>query len=311
MQSISFYYNLYLKPIGNITGAVRSMEVLMQSGMSRHFLTCTFGTSKATFDVVSISSSPLDSITNVTCDTSHDPAPPNGSVCVVVDAKITLLVLFYSSQRRMQGTQASQDVLTILGDYLLSSMADGDFNGGNVVQTSFQGFVDLNDNGNGDSQGAKAVGGLQSSSLEARHSNSNLAIGTSVVAFAAVCFTVVAVVSIRYQNKRREIYQKHLEELSVSEMSLDERGDEPKAHLILDDDDSLDRVIKNDSEEDDMDRNVHICSSATCPVCRDQTIQPTFVPTASVVAEIRSELGPRRFLQNKFRSYVAADTVHL
>ena len=59
--------------------------------------------------------------------------------------------------------------------------------------------------------------------------------------------------------------------------------------------------------------DVRLCTSATCSICRDRSLEPTFIP---IIQENESqialgELGPRRFEPNPDRSFEVPDTVKL
>jgi hypothetical protein len=326
-QTFAYNYNLYLSSTvvsdDQVNNQVDSVERRLHLAIASNFLTCDFETTN--FQVSSLSSAPQDVIvTDQACDTSEDPTPPDGAACFVVRAGMSAQVYFDGSRRQLQEpqTQVDQGVLDAFRDYLQTTMADGELLTLEIVMLSFQGFFNVNlDAGNTtpDDRG-DIVAGVQSSGNVNASDGNPLAVGSSVVAFAAAALVVVAIVAIRKRNGRRDAYLKHLEELSqVSEISLDERGGlgvAPRVYLVNEEDnnvdfdlDSLDENMR-ETEEEYMQHDVHQCASATCPVCRGRTIQPTFLST-DLEHEMRQQLGPTRFHPNKDRSYRTPDTVDL
>jgi hypothetical protein len=323
-QTLAFQYNLYITPQTNAADAVNTMETKLHSGMAQNFLVCDFGDVDAAFHIVSINSSPDDTVLDSeACITSNDPTPSVGTICVVVNAEMTMQA-YFPSRRKLQETDADPDVLDESADYLEASMANGDFAGGYIVQVSFQGFLNVKQERETPPAGVggDVAGVIGGETLQPANGNSNVVVGSAVIAVAAMCLMVVTVLSVRYRNSRRSAYLHHLEELShVSD--LDAGGEKlSSGTLPLSSDGKVELVMQDDYEVDSFDEamdyeirhhhDVHNCASATCPVCRNRELQPTFISTDYGNQEILADLSDLRV--GSFggkRSYRTSDTVDL
>lgn len=318
-QALAFKYNLYIPPSANAADASLSMETFLHFGMAREFLGCDFA-EPASYYIISISSSPGDSVSDDACDTFGDQIPDDDEyVCVVVNAAISMSA-FFPSTRRMQDTNANPDVLEDSATYLQKAMDSGDFVGENIVQVSFQGFVNVQaqgreNPGSGVTDNGGVAGIIGGGNLQADIEDSNLAAGSAVIGAAVLCFLVVVVLSVRFRNNRRESYLRHLEELSeVSELSVGDKdgtaplSSEGKVILVMEDEDSFDGDIFE--HEDIAEHDVHRCASATCPVCRTRELQPTFISTELAEASM-AELRATKIVPDPRYSYQTPDTVEL
>ena len=61
--------------------------------------------------------------------------------------------------------------------------------------------------------------------------------------------------------------------------------------------------------------DVRLCTSATCPICRDRSLEPTFIPVnrqnSRIGEKVQEQLGPRRFKPSPDRIFGIPDTVKL
>jgi hypothetical protein len=297
------------------------METFLHFGMARNLLGCDFAAS-STYFIVSIRSNPGDTVSDDPCVTLNDPIPNVDYECVVVNAEMSMTAYFPSS-RRMQETDANPDVLEASADYLEESMGSGDFEGGDIVQVSFQGFVNVQEQGR-ESPGASVTDGgvagiIGGQQIQPTNENSSIVAGSAAIGIAAVCLMIVTVFSVRFRNGRREAYLRHLEELSeVSDLSLGKQRTAPlssegKVYLVMeeeDDMDSLEEAIKELDEENVAQHDVRQCASATCQVCRNRELQPTFISTAWGEEDI-ADLRARPTVSDRRYSYRTPDTVVL
>jgi hypothetical protein len=228
-QLLAFTYNLYLTDEGLPKEAVPSIELQLHSAISRKFLTCQYEETNL-FDVVTVSSSPKDWATDVTCDTSKDPIPlVNGTVCVVVNAGIQLFVYFSSPirHRQLEETDASPAVLDAFEEFLRETMAGDDYSGDeNVVQLSFQGFGNVpesptNSGGTGGSGGVPSnpdgtANGLQEGEDGLIGHRGGVAVGSTVLAVAAACLVLVVVLVLQTKRRSQDSYAKYLDDASLA-----------------------------------------------------------------------------------------------
>jgi hypothetical protein len=188
---------------------------------------------------------------------------------------------------------------------------------------SFQGFVNVQEQGR-ESPGASVTDGgvagiIGGQPLQPTNDNSSMVAGSTVIGFAAVVLMIVTVFSVRFRNGRRQAYLRHLEELSVvSDLSLGEKRTAPlssdgKVYLVMeeeDDVDSLEEAMKELDEETVAQHDVRQCASATCQVCRNRELQPTFISTGWGVEDI-ADLRARPTVSDHRSSYRTPDTVVL
>ena len=61
--------------------------------------------------------------------------------------------------------------------------------------------------------------------------------------------------------------------------------------------------------------DVRLCTSSTCPICRDRSLEPTFIPVnrqnSRIGENVQEGLGPKRFKPNPDRIFGIPDTVKL
>ena len=316
-QALAFKYNLYI-PTGyqNATDAALTLEHRLHIDMVDQFLLCNFD-GLATFFVISVSSNPEDTVTSDECDTSNDPIPLIDSDCVVVIAQLGMEA-FFPSSRRLQRTKADEDVLDATAFYLESSMTNGKFIGGSIVQASFQGFININIfDSNGENSDASSNG--RESSINGQNSSSkksDIAVSSSILGSATCCLLLVAFLSIYQRNNRRESYLKNLDDLSDLSTEKDNLSPNVKIHVVNDEFNdmfSLDEVSQSEKEElPPFHPNVHYCASATCSICRNRALGPKFV-TINLSDEDKKDLEPKPCIssdENK-RNYMAPDTLIL
>jgi hypothetical protein len=297
------------------------MESLLHLGVSDQFLLCSLE-KNATFHILSVSSSPSDKVTSDVCDTSSDPVPIVSTECVVVIAEMSMTAFFPSSNRReLQQTFADQKILDESGEYLTDSMANGEFIGGDIVQVSFQGFVNFENGGDGTASDANifenAIVGEGSNSEK----TSDIAIGSSVMGVTALILLVVVVMSVQRGRRHRNAYLRHLEDLSLEGSEECGPGNltgvetlaNGKVQLVVEEfDDFFSLGEIRDEDLPASHPNVHHCASATCPICRHRVLAPTFL-TTSLSRDDTEDLRPRqsRFMDDCDRLYCCDDTVIL
>ena len=304
--------------------------------MARALLTCEYDSA---FSIASIHAPPDDTLDNAACDTTHDPPISNNGTatkCGLVNAEWSLTVYFPSVHRRSLHngtTNASPEVLKAVGDYLKHSMNNGNFDTEDIVQVTFQGFVNTQAAAGGSSTGDTGVGGGGSTiagatgssySQPSNSTHNRLAVGGVVVGMAAIVLIVMLVAGSRRRKQRQEAYLKHLEAMSVSDLSYEQPREylaDGKVKMVLDDsafssnDESgevrLSGVILRDLDTADGDRHhVHNCSSATCPVCRNRELNPTFIHAPSRGYSI-SDVQRLREVMDIRDSYRTPDMVEL
>ena len=296
--------------------AAFTMENRLHYEMIDKFLACDYD-DLTTFHIISISSNPQDRVTSDECDTANDPVPSVDTECVVVIAQMKMEAFFPS--RRLQQTNANEIVLDVSGEYLDSAMADGDFNGGPIVQTSFQGFVNIFDSNGGNTQSNNSNGIQAAASPNVSNKKSNMVVSSAIAGLGTLCLLLVIVLSLHRGLKRQERYLKHLQDLSsVSDLSTEYLYRDQKIHIVSEEFDDLFSLddLSSDIQQEELPirhPNVHYCASATCPACRSQErLGPTFV-TVSLSDDANEDLAPRPRISYKQdgRKYMASNTVEL
>jgi hypothetical protein len=273
-----FKYNLYVTPEANQTSAIDLVEMLLHYGMAKEFLRCNFEEA-APFFVVSVGSSRNATVSNEDCDTLNDPVPPVDAECLVILSDVNMTV-FYPTTYPLSGGTASPDIWNATGEYLNSSMANGDFVfvSGDVVQTTFQGFDDDN------STDVAAAVIVRASAV----GSNNVVFGSAMAGLAAFCLLIITLFAVKLGRRRNAAYLKQLEGLNEANATFSMDGEEPgleylssdgKVQLVLNRDFGYGMEGSSDglmeSLEDHPD--VHHCSSATCPVCSVKRANPTFL----------------------------------
>ena len=148
------------------------------------------------------------------------------------------------------------------------------------------------------------------------HATSGSSVMRSILtAMGGLCFFIVSVMTIQYRRKRQEGHLKLDEsqtDNSNSSLAFDDdkwvESLSSKVQLILgkgllgDDEqslDSLDRLAMNDN------RDVHVCTSSTCPVCCAIQGKPYLFKHSN-----QDEGGWHHSLDESFRSYSSPNTVY-
>jgi hypothetical protein len=267
-----FKYNLYVTPEANETSAIDLVEMLLHYGIAEEFLRCNFEEA-APFYVVSVGSSRNATVSNEDCDTSNDPAPPLETECLVILSDVNMTV-FYPTIYPLSDATGFPDIWNATSEYLNSSMANGDFVfvSGDVVQTTFQGFI--HDDNSTDVAAAVI--------LRAAAAGSNdVVFGSGMVGLAALCLLIVTMFAVK---RRNAAYLKQLEgsnenfSMDGEETGLESLSSEGKVQLVMNRD--FDYGMEGSSDElrgSLEDPDVHHCSSATCPVCSVKRANPTFL----------------------------------
>jgi hypothetical protein len=295
-QVFAFKYNVYLSSLANKSNAVGFVEILLHSKMAENLLICDYD-DEAAFDVVSIGSNPDATITSDECDTTNDPVPPMNVECFVVISQLNITVHFSSSDQ-LQDTKENSGVMDAVSDYLNSTMANGDFVWGEIMQTSFQGFL-----GNDDSD---PTGVAQASAVN----SVNSALGSVMVAVATLCFFMIVAFVVQHKRQRKRAFLKHLEAVNASNESTRMDGSEPgleylssKIQLVLGD-------LPSGNFPQEENHDVHHCASATCPICSRNQANPTFFSrTEGASGFIRFDTPSMLFASRSYDD--SLDTVNL
>jgi hypothetical protein len=318
-QLLAFQYNMYVPPLADVSNATTVMETRLHKGLVDQFLSCDFNDGTTTLHILSIGSSPPDEATSEVCDTSNDPVLTVPTECIVVIAEMSMIA-FFPDRRRLQQTVADPVVLDSMGDFLNESMANNDFVGDDdVVQVSFQGFVNVQTGGETTDSGAdiNGVAGVVGGGSLDDEKNAKIAVGSAVVGVAALLLLLVTVLSVRRNRRRQDAYLTHLDDLASS--GSDDHSfasnvlADGKVHLVREDE-YVDFFSVESGIEDELPAShadVHYCASATCPICKHRVMAPTFLST-SLSEEDTKDLSPRKSkLLHHDRHYMAPDTVNI
>eukprot|EP00934_Nitzschia_sp_Nitz4_P008719 Nitzschia sp. Nitz4//scaffold50_size126154//120931//122592//NITZ4_003709-RA/size126154-processed-gene-0.68-mRNA-1//-1//CDS//3329553770//8709//frame0 len=288
-QVLAFQYYLYTTPQANQTAAVSTLETKLHKGLAHAFLTCDYA-EEEDFYVTYVAAAPEDVLEATACDTTNEPIPEVDFECGVVSAEFSMGV-YFTSRRRLEGdTVASLEVLASVGEYLVKSMDGGSFDQGDIVQVTFQGFVNAEDSQETPPASETENGVAGATGADEHNSNvtsKSLPLGAVIIGLAATMFILFAIVGSRRRKARVDAYQKQLEDLSLQEEEDDVDlppgllGD-GKVELVMDDSviyegDSLDELVHGMELHSDS----HHCSSATCPICGERERNPTFVAVHS------------------------------
>jgi hypothetical protein len=319
-QRLVFLYHLYVPDDSHGESVMETVDVMegrIHNGLAQHFLSCTASSEEdptVRFDIVSVTSSPPDiALFDDQCVREESlmpsPVPPN-STCVVVVADLGMIAFIPPTTRRRHlrrygrvlasVTEANPQVLEASGEYLDDAMADGDFDGGDVLRVIFRGFV-LPGAGDGGVEGGGVppiVAGANDE-LQTGKQDSNVSAGATAVAFAIICLIVVVGMALHRRKSRHDVYVRHLNEMeSVTgdkEYDIDDRTTEIVAN------DSFDWTVQHYHDEDGRgalmtseagglhyQHDVHKCTSAYCEACRSHEKAHTRF--------VRSSLGPEAIL---------------
>jgi hypothetical protein len=306
-----FKYNLYVTPEANQTSAIDLVEMLLHYGMAEEFLRCNFDEA-APFYVVSVGSYRNATVSNEDCDTSNDPVPPVDTECLVILSDVNMTV-FYPTVYPLSDGTASPNFVNATGEYLNSSMANGDFVfvSSDVVQTTFQGFI--YDDDSTDVAAAVIV-------RAAAAGSNNVVFGSAMVGLGALCLLIITLFAVKLGRRRNAAYLKQLEGLNEANATFSMDGEEPgleylssegKVQIVLNRD--FDYGMEGSSDElmgsleDHPD--VHHCSSATCPVCSVKRANPTFLSKSDQADGVLRWHSPPP-TNPPSRSYDSLDTVN-
>lgn len=318
-ETLAFQYNLYIVEGANIEEQVGIVEDRLHRGMSERFLSCDYETA-ATFHIVSLSSDPEDTVDeDEACDVSNDPEPAQDSICYVVTGAMMANIYFPQERRTLQTTtNASPEVKIATGDYLATSMSSGNFQGGEIVQTSFQGFIEDEGSSNGGRGNIAQITDNRTTNV----TDSPVALGSVIVGMAILVLLLVLLVTSRRRTKQHSAYLKQLDQMSFSEEDTNE------SHETLGDGDRQVMWVKDAGEPNDsvstslsaiLDMTGEIstrhdprtCRSPSCPACRrDRNMNPTFVHS-SHLGYSPTDLQRMRDLNRIRDAYRSPDTVEL
>ena len=324
-EPLAFQYKLFIDPSAITTDKIAAMEQKLHNGLAWQFIQCDFddaSSSTASFKVVGIDSKPTDMASSSTCDeiSSSNDVPTDPSICIVAEAALSM-TLWYSNenrrlQRQLQTTTSNVELRDAVGDYLQESMEDDVFVDDDILKVEFLGFVNVDGSttvaGGGDATTTSAALGGGDITQPA-NKTAGVAASSVVVGIAAICLIVFGVVAVRHRRKREEMYLQHLDELSIDHKESDETFDDsdfitsPMSRAVpLDSDGKVEMVINDEGIEiddnfgltfgsydspDPYHGDVHQCSSATCQICMNRQIRPTFIHTAQSHQDILDDLG--------------------
>ena len=306
------------------------MEQRIHEGLIRRFLKCDLvansdssNDEKSDFYVWAISPSPSDSISPDACGSfpvaETDPKPPDESKCMVVQAQVEMQVYFSPVRRILKlsdplprilepaaTTSADEQIISESGDYLEEAMRKGAFNGDDVLQTRFLGFIrDSNGHPTLNSGGEKLNVAGAEGQLMAPQKKSRVVGGVMTIAGAAICLIVLAALVLHRRKKRSDAFLTHIDGMSTfSGFGKDDC--DPGTEILGDGTSSVgwfsDDFPNGMSYFDERDKNksgalslnrqhdVHKCTSAFCAICLKKQ-NPTFIASNSLnVPDILEDL---------------------
>jgi hypothetical protein len=324
-------------------GIVAIMEDQIHEGLVQNFLTCNAAQSENSFYVWSISSNPPDFLSSDPCDpklvAETNPATPNGSKCVLVQAELNMQVYFLPIRRHRHlnnnnviarilepasTTNVDREVMAKSGDYLIMAMSQGTFNDDEtILQTRFLAFITDGEGHATIDRGNLNVAGAEGQ-LMSGEEKSRVVGGAMTMAAAAVCLIVVAILTLRRSKKRSDAFLRHIDDLST--FSGFEKDDfDPGTEIVGDLDSSslgwfsedLHHGIclqqgrgSNNANSLYRQQDVHKCTSAFCEICLKQQT-PTFIASNSLnIPDILEDLRSGSSIVGD-RSYSSPNTVNL
>eukprot|EP00980_Cylindrotheca_fusiformis_P023612 scaffold10671_cov131-Cylindrotheca_fusiformis.AAC.10 len=269
---MAFKYNLYVTPGANQTSAIKLVEMFLHYGIAEEFLRCDFEEGDPYF-VLSVESNRNATLLEEDCDTTNDPVPPVVTDCLVILSNVDMTV-FYPSVDPSSDWIGTPDIQNATDEYLNSSMADGDFVWGDVVQTTYQGFFE-DDN-------TTAAGGVIG--REAAVGGSSVMVGSGLLAgLAALCLLIVMLLAAMHRRRKNTTALKQADGLNEANTTYSLEGEDTGLES-LSSEGKVQRVLNDDfgfgteGSHEFLDQpNVHQCSSATCPVCNIKGRGPTFL----------------------------------
>lgn len=325
-------------------GIVAIMEDQIHEGLVQNFLTCNAAQGKESFYVWSIFENPRDFISSDPCDSQlvaeTNPAPPNGSKCILVQAELNMQVYFPPIRRHRHlnnnddikrilapasTTNVDHEVMAKFGDYLTRAMSEGTLNDDErILQTRFLAFITEGEGHATIDRGTLNVAGAEGQ-LMSGDKRSRVVGGAMTMAAAAIFLIVVAILTLRRNKKRSDAFRRHIDDLSTcSDFEKDDFGTEIVGDL---DSSSLGwfsedyqngiclqvRADKDGSiNANSLNRqhDVHKCASAFCAICLKQQT-PTFIASNSLnVPDILEDLCSGSSVFGD-RSYSSPNTVNL
>lgn len=319
-QRLVFLYDLFVPDDidgSSVDGTVNLLEGRIHNGLVQQFLLCPVDNeTNAELYIWEVNSLPMDvMLSNDECihDASSLSVPPN-STCVVVASDLGMTAYFPSETGRRKDrllafTEANQQVLEASGAYLDEAMTNGDFDGGDVLQIFFRGFVMPEVVDGGVTGGTPPPVAGANAELQSEQSDSKVVAGALAIAFAVLCLIVVAVLALYRRKRTHELYLEHLGEIeSVNDYDFEkEYGIDDRRTEILGDS-SFDWMEHHEDHpgkkgmigEYDFTRpvpgglndqhDVRKCTSAYCVICQShEASRPIFV---------QSSLGPEAILKD-------------
>ena len=316
-ERLVFRYHMYLVPDADPNEQAAIMEQNIHQGMSETLLSCEYDLGETIY-VTSFSLDPPDSISGDACNVTAESAPAQESTCYVVMAETSCTVFITNSSRRfLQTTDASPEIMTATGSYLNASMGGGKFVSDEIVQVSFQGFVNREDDSSGAGSGSRGDVAGASSSVVSSASRSPLALGSVILGLAVLILLLVFTFTTRRRKQQPKAYIKHLDDFSLREMDPDmsheSLGDEGKVRWLKDGGQGG-TWPSSPSSILDMSGEIstrHSCKSPTCPACRNRNAtNPKFIHS-SHLGYSPKEMRRMRDVYRIRESYRSPDTVEL
>ena len=321
---------------------VAIMEDEIHEGLAQNFLTCNAAQGDESFYVWSILENPPDFISSDPCDSElvaeTNPAPPNGSKCMLVQAELNMHVYFPPIRRHRHlnnddikrilapasTTNVDHEVMAVFGDYLIRAMSEGTFNDDErILQTRFLAFITEGEGHATIDRGVLNVAGAEGQ-LMSGDKKSRVVGGAMTMAAAAICLIVVAILTLRRSKKRSDAFRRHIDDLSTfSDFEKDDFdteivGDLDCSSLGWFSEDfqtggiclQVDKDGSINANSLNRQHDVHKCASAFCAICLKQQT-PIFIASDSLnVPDILEDLRSGSSIVGD-RSYSSPDTVNL
>jgi hypothetical protein len=314
-------YEMTLSSSDDTDKIMNRLQQHMHNSIVQQYMDCDYAS--YSFKVVSVTTSAAqeeDDVVSVACSASS----PANAACYVAATTLELVIYFPPPlpRRRLQEEDAIANdpaaVRTSFANFFTNSMESDEWVDEEILQLVFLGFRETDDVDGDNTMNGGVANSSNKSVTESGPDRSNVAIGSAILALAAICLVVVIVLSVRKKwRQEQDIYLKQVDDLSaVSTISLDRRdlGSDGKVMLVMDDDlleDGCENAANNITPHPDTKRSghdVHRCASATCPECQRSIIRPTFVSTQISMDDIRHNYP---FGRRDGSSVVTPDTVDL
>jgi hypothetical protein len=343
-QRLFFLYDLFVPEDSDDSSLMETVDLMegrIHNGLVQQYLLCPIDNETSVeMYIWEVTSMPVDVILSINeCVPDASLSTPPNSTCVVIAADLGMTALYPPEARReydrqLADTEADQEFLEVSGTYLDEAMTNGDFDGGDVLQVIFRGFVmpeEVNDRVTGGVKPPTVAGA--NTELQNEQNDSKAVAGSMAIAFAIICLIVVAVLGLYRRKLIHEIYLHHLDEIeSVTDYDfekdygINDRRTEIVGNLSFDWMPTHEKRPGNEgtnSAEDLMklvpgglnyQHDVRKCTSAYCLICQSHdATKPIFV---------RSGLGPEATFKDlrhrpsiaeseSRRSYSTPDTTEL